>query len=165
MGHSAPSLYRKTSRGCPLTKGSAGRLISRGVSSLLDPFRDPRLKAAARAFVRGLKGAEYPLLPDMGDARAEPAWEALRSDAADIVRGPIGTVRLLRLGVDAEGEACADAGLGTSSAGGAWSAGGMGRPRAAATIWCSAHVSEKSSSPRQNGASFRSICEPEMRPC
>lgn len=136
MGHSVPSLYRKTSIGCPLTKGSWGRLISRGVSSLPEPFREPpRLRAAASALVRGLNGDVEPLPadgPDIGDE--EPILEALRSDAADIVRGPMGTVRLLRLGAEAVGDAWCDAGRGISSSGGAWSAGGIGRPRAAAMI-------------------------------
>lgn len=112
-----------------------GRLISRGAKSLLEPFRDPRLKAAARAFVRGLKGAGEPLLAGFGDVgddgMAEPT---LRSDAADIVRGPSGTIKLFRFWLEVEGEACEDRGRGTSSSGGVWSAGGIGRPRAAAMI-------------------------------
>ena len=44
-----------------------------------------------------------------------------------------------------------------SNSGGISSAGGIGIPRAAAMSWCSAHDSEKSFSPLQNGASRRSI--------
>lgn len=105
--------------------------------SLLEPLRDPRLRAAARALVRGLKGAANPLeagAADVGDGRAEPALEALLSDAADSVREPIGTIKLLRFGVEAAGEACEEMGRGASSSGGVWSAGGMGSPRAAAII-------------------------------
>jgi hypothetical protein len=45
-----------------------------------------------------------------------------------------------------------------SSSGGVWPAGGMGSPRAAAMIWGSVHWSLKSFSPRQKGATLRSIC-------
>lgn len=92
---------------------------------------------------------------EVGDGSPEPT---LRSDAADIVRGPSGTVKLFRCWVEFEGDACEDEEQGMSSSGGVWSAGGIGRPLAAATIWWSVHVSEKSSSPRQKGASFLSIC-------
>lgn len=112
--------------------------------------------------MRGLKGAGDPLLADppanVGDGRVEPALEGLLSDDADVVQGPSGTMRLFKFGVEVVGDACWDAGRGTSSSGGVWSAGGMGSPRAAAMIWCSVHVSEKSSSPRQKGASFLSSC-------
>lgn len=84
-----------------------------------------------------MKGADRPLpgaTAEVGEGKAEPTLDALLSDVADIVRGPIGTVRLFRLGVEADGDACADTGRGTSSSGGVSSAAGIGRPRAAAMI-------------------------------
>lgn len=75
-GHSIPSLYRNTSRGWPLTKGSLGRLISRGVISVCEPFRD-RLRAAARDFLWGLKGElVLGILGDVGEGKAEFGFEA-----------------------------------------------------------------------------------------
>lgn len=134
MGHSAPSLYRNTSRACPLTRGSLGRMISRGVRSLLEPFRDPRLRAAARALVLGLNGPGAPLVLGFdGDDTGNPQ-PRLWSDAVDSVRGPRGTVRLFNCCNEFEGAASADNWRERSSLGGIWSAGGIGRPRAAATI-------------------------------
>lgn len=158
MGHSVASLYRKTSMGCPLTKGSWGKRISRGIISVVEPFRDVPPKTAASAFPLGLNGELVRGgLADTGDPRAEPALERLCSEAAERVRPPMGTVRLLRFWTDAAGESDDESGRGISSSGGVWSAGGMGRPRAAAIIWGSVHWSSTSFKPRQNGAILRSI--------
>jgi len=94
----------------------------------------------------------------VGDGSADPDWETLRSDDADIVRGPMGTVRLLILEVDALGDSrgCRRRFSGISSAG------GISSPLAAAMIWWSAQLSSKSSSPRQNGAIRLSIWGPTL---
>jgi len=84
MGHSVASLYRKTSMGCPLTKGSRGMLISRGTISVVDPFRELPPKTAAMAFPRGLKGE--PALgawPEIGDGSAEDEVDAGCSEIVD----------------------------------------------------------------------------------
>lgn len=82
-----------------------------------------------------MNGEADDLLPGpVGDGSAEPTLEALLSDATDWVLGPMGTVRLFKFWVEADGDADEDSGLGTSSSGGVWSAGGIGRPRAAAII-------------------------------
>jgi hypothetical protein len=98
MGHSVASLYRKTSMGCPLMKGSCGRLISRGMMSVVDPFRElPPPRTAAIAFPRGLKGE--PALGawlEIGDGSAEAGLDAAWSEAVDSERSPIGIVRLSR---------------------------------------------------------------------
>lgn len=67
--------------------------------SVLEPFR-VKFKAAARA-LWGFRG-ELVLggTGNVGDGRAGPGFDAVMSDDADIVLGPIGTVRLLMLGVD-----------------------------------------------------------------
>jgi hypothetical protein len=158
MGHSVASLYRKTSMGCPLTKGSCGRLISRGMSSVLEPFRDPPPpKTAAIALPRGLNG-EFALgaWPETGDGSAEAGFDAVCSEAVDGERPLIGIVRLSRF-EEPPARGFVGRGRGMSSSGGIWSAGGMGKPRAAAMICGSVHWSLKSFNPRQKGATFRSI--------
>ncbi len=121
---------------------------------MLDPFR-VRFKAAARALC-GFRG-ELALgrAGDIGDDRAVPGFDAVISDDADIVLGPIGTDRLLMLRADVTvNSGPTDRGTRFS---GILSAGEISRPRAAAIIWWSAQFSLKSSSPRQNGANFLSI--------
>jgi hypothetical protein len=158
MGHSVAFLYRNTSRGCPLTKGSCGRLISRGMSSVVEPFRDPPPpKTAAMAFPRGLKG-EFALgaWAETGDGSAEPGLDEACSEAVDGERPVIGIVRLSRF-EEPSVRGFAGSGRGMRSSGGIWSAGGTGNPRAAAMICGSVHWSSKSFKPRQKGATFRSI--------
>lgn len=121
---------------------------------------DDRFSAAAMPLDR-LKGLLL-LGAEVGDGKLEPSPEPLLSDAVDCVLPPIGTMRLSMFCVEAAGEV-ADIGRGISSSGGMASAAGKGRPRAAATIWYSVHVSEKSFRPLQNGANLRSICHCIMR--
>lgn len=132
MGHSSASLYRKTSRGWPLTKGSFGNVISFGDRSVEDALREPPLSAAARAFARGLNVVLIGPADD-GEGRPEPPLDTLRSDAADRVRGPMGTMRLCRLWLDDDGLSDGGGGRGIRSGSGGASAAGTGRPRAAAT--------------------------------
>src|SRR3569833_349806 len=118
MGHSEASLYRYTSKGWPLTKGSFGRLISRGTISVVEPLRD-ETRAAASAFARGLKGELVPRAGPavVGEGRAEPALEPL-SDAVDSDRGPRGTVRLARFWLDSAGDSEGSGRTMSSSGGG-----------------------------------------------
>lgn len=157
MGHSVAFLYKKTSSGWPLTKGSLGRLISRGAISVDELFLEEPPRTAARDLPRGLNGEwDLPELADTGDGSAEPETETLWSEAVDCVLPPIGTVRLLKFCDEGTGD-CEESGRGISSSGGVWSGGGIGRPLAAATIWNSVQLSSLSLRPRQNGAIFRSI--------
>jgi len=71
-----------------------GREISLGDKSVDEAFLEPPLRAAARALARGLKGVL--LCPVEGDP-------PLRSDAAERVLGPIGTVKFCKLLFDDEG--------------------------------------------------------------
>lgn len=98
---------------------------------MLEPFR-VKFKAAARALC-GFKG-ELVLggTGDVGDGIAVTGFDAVMSDDADIVLGPIGTVRLLMLGVDVPAGPVV-LGRGTRFSG-TLSAGGISRPRAAAII-------------------------------
>ena len=82
----------------------------------VDPLRDD-IMAAASALARGLKGELLPWagLAVVGDGSVEP--EALLSEAADSDRPPIGTVRLLRFGVEALGDS-GDSGRGIKCSGG-----------------------------------------------
>jgi hypothetical protein len=141
IGHSVASLYKKTSMGCPLTKGSCGKLISRGRKSAVDPFRELPPRTAAMAFPRGLNEELVPgAWLEIGDGSAEPGLDMARSEEADCDRSPIGIVRLSKFGFDC-GRGLAETGRGMSSSGGISSAGGMGSPRAAAMIWGSVHWS------------------------
>lgn len=100
-----------------------------------EALRDEPVRAAANAFARGLKG-ELVLAGavEVGEGRAEPTLEVLLSDAAERVLPPIGTVRLFRFCVEPAGDSDDESGRGMRSSGGASSAAGMGRPRAAAMI-------------------------------
>ncbi len=140
-----------TSKGWPLTNGSCGKHDSTGVNSVEEAFRELPVSAMARALARGLIELRT---PEAGEAKPEPVPDPLLSDAADIVRGPIGTVRFCK---DCDASDSVGTGCGTRSGSGGASAAGTGRPRAAAMSWCSAQLSDQSLSPRQNGASFRSI--------
>jgi hypothetical protein len=52
------------------------------------------LRAADKALARGLKVELLPgALAEVGEGRLEPVTDALRSEAADMVLGPIGTIR------------------------------------------------------------------------
>ena len=97
---------------------------------MLDPFR-VRFRAAARALC-GFSGELALGAGDVGDGNDEPGLEPVMSDEADIVLGPIGTVKLLLVGVDGPTESAA-LGRGTRFAG-TLSAGGISIPRAAAMI-------------------------------
>ena len=77
----------------------------------------------------GLNGELLPGVGAVGEATLEPTLEPLRSDAADIVLGPIGTVRFWRFELDPD---VGGGGRGTRSGSGMSSAAGIGRPRAAA---------------------------------
>lgn len=105
----------------------------------------------ARAFALGLMAL---LLGVPGEANPDPVPEPLWSEAADIVRSPIGTVKLCKL-FWLGWRLC---GCAISSKGGGSSAAGMGRPLAAATSWCSAQFEDQSFRPRQKGASLLSTC-------
>lgn len=87
MGHSVAFLYKNTSMGCPFTNGSFGRLISRGIISVVEPFREFPPSTAAIAFPRdGLNGEAVrgsELDTETGDGRADPGLETLCSDAAE----------------------------------------------------------------------------------
>ena len=96
---------------------------------MLDPFR-VRFKAAAKALC-GFNGELVLGAGDVGEGSVL-GLEPVISDDADIVLGPIGTVRLLLLGVDGLAESV---GLGRGTRfSGTLSAGGISRPRAAAII-------------------------------
>lgn len=84
-------------------------------------------------------------------------WDT--SELRDWEREVMGTVRCWILVASTGGFASDALGGVYSNSGGIWSGGGMSMPRAAAMIWCSAHESEKSFNPLQNGASRRSICQ------
>jgi hypothetical protein len=102
-----------------------------GDKSVEDAFREPPLRAAARALARGLKGDL--LAPGVdGEGRPEGVFDPLRSDAAESVLGPIGTVKFWRFWLEEDGFS-AGGGCGINSGSGGASAGGIGRPRAAAT--------------------------------
>jgi hypothetical protein len=110
-------------------------VISRGVISVCEAFRDPTLRAAARAFARGLNGElllAIALVGYVGEGSAEPAAEPLLSEATESVLGPRGTVSVLRFWEEVAGES-GDCGRIVKSGGGFSSAAGMGNPRAAAT--------------------------------
>lgn len=85
-----------------MTKGSLGREISLGVKSVDEAFLELPLRAAARALARGLNAVLAGPAVD-GEGRADPVLDPLRSDAAESVLGPIGTVRFCRLLLDADG--------------------------------------------------------------
>lgn len=139
--------------------------------SVDEPLRDAMLRAAARAFARGLKGE---LLPPRGvDAPVGNAGVAAGedvpardptgkdSDARLVDEGtpealvganppelappwpPWGTVRVLPV-AEFGGEPDAVGGLEKKASGGGWSGGGMSSPRAAAVSWYSVQVLEKS---------------------
>lgn len=102
-----------------------------GDKSVEDALRDPPLSAAASALARGLKFALLGPVDD-GEGKFEPPLDPLRSDAADKVRGPMGTVRLCRFWLDDDGLSAGGGGRGIRSGSGGASAAGIGRPRAAA---------------------------------
>ena len=105
----------------------------------------------AIVFDLGLKGEDACVL-SLDDRIFAMFAEA--SEAVDSVRPPIGTVK--ESAVDVEGRLYSPGG-GASTSGGIWSAGGIGRPFAAATSWYSVHSESKSSRPRQKGAMQRII--------
>lgn len=86
MGHSIASRYNTTSIGLPLTYGSGGNIISRGVGvSTSDGVLDtvPKLSAAARRVPLGLKGELACCTGagvDVGEAIADDEFENDRSD-------------------------------------------------------------------------------------
>lgn len=148
--------------------------------SVEEPLREAILRAAARAFARGLKGELDPprgvvAPPAEGDGgmttageevpAREPLGRAPDGGVEDVgapswedepLGPPWGTVRVLPV-ADLGGEPAAVGGREKKDSGGGWSGGGMSSPRAAAAIWYSVHVVEKSCSPRQKGASRLSI--------
>jgi hypothetical protein len=75
--------------------------------SVLDPFL-VRFRAAASALC-GFRLC-FGGVGDVGEGRFEPWGDEALSDDVDMVRDPIGTVRLLRLGVEVPGVAVAAAG-------------------------------------------------------
>lgn len=97
MGHSNASLYRYTSIGWPLTNGSCGRRVSLGLKSVDDASREPTLRAAARALALGLMDELFEAAAVVGEGRLDPGPEPLRSEAAERVLGPRGTIRFRKL--------------------------------------------------------------------
>lgn len=164
IGHSSAFLYRKASMRCPFTYGSLGRFSSWGAISDCEAFREP-LASEASVFARPRKNGvdEFAAIGDVGDGSEKAGCEGdsvpERSEFWDMLRDPIGTVRLLRLGSELRGF---HAGLRwllgrEGSSGGISSGAGRGLPLTTATSWCSVQVSSKSSRPFQKGASRRSI--------
>ena len=101
-----------------------------GARSVEDVLRELPVRAAARAFALGLKGEPRPGVADVGVGTPEPAaFEPLRSEAADIVLGPMGTMRFCKFELEFD---IGGGGRGISSGSGVSSAAGTGRPRAAA---------------------------------
>jgi hypothetical protein len=98
---------------------------------------------------------------EVGEGREKVGCDGERLPAGswDMLRDPMGTVSLFRLGSELRGfHAGLRCLLGRGgSSGGISSAAGSGRPFTTATSWCSVQVSSWSSSPFQNGASRRSI--------
>jgi hypothetical protein len=165
MGHSSAFLYKKASTRCPLTYGSFGRVSSCGAISVCEALREP-VASEASVFARPRKNGdddELVAIGDVGDGRENAGCDGdrllERSEFWDMLRDPIGTVRLLRFGSELRGfHAGLRCLLGRDgSSGGMSSAAGSGRPLTTATSWCSVQVSSWSSSPFQKGASRRSI--------
>ena len=139
--------------GCPLTKGSCGSLNSRGVISVCELLRD-EVVSEANVFARVRKGNEE---------LEGPVGEGSGRDPGKLVFSGCRNCGLPTVGMDKpRGRSLSLSEDGRfvkrySSSGGTWSAGGIGRPLAAAISWCSAQFSEKSFRPFQYGASRRSI--------
>jgi hypothetical protein len=95
MGHSLASLYKFTSIGDPLTKGSFGSCSSRGVKSVCEPYFD--VVRAARVFARVRKRGEADVPDAIGDVEGND-WAGVMelcdtSELRDWERDVIGTVR------------------------------------------------------------------------
>jgi hypothetical protein len=133
--------------------------------SVCEALREPEA-SEARVLARPRKNGvddELEAMGEVGDGSEKAGCDGERllerSEFCDMLRDPIGTVRLLRFGSELRG--FHDGlrwlvGRGDSS-GGMSSAAGSGRPLTTATSWCSVHVSSWSSRPFQKGASRRSI--------
>lgn len=114
--------------------------------------------SAANVFARPRKNGEDAEVGgdpngEDGDDREKAGCDGERFEWSELYEGDreeMGTVRWLIFMSD-------DRGLGSGGSGGDSSGAGIGRPRAAAIIWCSVHISLKSLRPLQNGASRRSI--------
>lgn len=135
MGHSAASLYKKTSIACPFTNGSLGSCTSRGTISDEDGFLAAFVNDA-KVLERGRKGEEE-CVDGAGAGEAggleNAGWEgesvAEASEPTECDRPEMGTVKLCRFWF----EACGDSvGLSNSSSGTS-SGAGIGIPRPAAT--------------------------------
>lgn len=150
--------------GWPLTNGSWGSMISRGVISVLLPLD---VASAASVFARPRKMGELDVPDAIGEVEGKDWAPWAFWDISDVNEGDLDEIGTVRYCDPLSGDSVLpSAGLGGivfSNSGGIWSGGGIGRPRAAATSWCSVHDSEKSLRPLQKGASRRSICIAECQ--
>jgi hypothetical protein len=139
IGHSEAFLYKKASTRWPWTYGSLGSCCSCGAISVCEPLREPVAREAS-VFARPRKnGDEDELLAigEAGEGREKVGCDGERLPAGswDILRDPMGTVSLFRLGSELRGF---HAGLRClvgrgGSSGGISSAAGSGRPFTTAT--------------------------------
>lgn len=133
--------------------------------SVWEALREP-VASEASVFARPRKNGdddELEAIGEVGEGSEKAGCDGdrlvERSEFWDMLRDPIGTVRLLRFGSELRGF---HAGLRWllgrgGSSGGISSGAGRGRPLTTATSWCSVQVSSWSSRPFQKGASRRSI--------
>lgn len=132
--------------------------------SVCEALREPEVSAArvlARPRKNGVDEVEL-AIGDVGEGNEKAGCEAVRfaerSEACDMVRPPIGTVKLLMFWFELRGfhSVLRLFGRGGSSSG-ISSGAGRGLPLTTDTNWCSVHVSSWSSRPFQKGARRRSI--------